>query len=195
MYLPKSKYTGGLYSNGEYTIVGSQTPYIGYYFKTTDGNFYTGKYPTDGPNNELSPLSIVSTLTSSPPLGEVGYYDSIDFRFNVSNSPYSKLKNITPSTLQPQTPTQSYPKPLEQDYQVGEFIRYFSKKINEDLYYETSGLFENDLYISIQVPWLLTGDKDKVYETNMNMVLLREQQLQISGLGAYLNFNYLKFYK
>ena len=194
MYLPKSKYTGNLYSNGDCSLVGDNTPYIGYYFRTTDGRFYTGKYPTDGPNNELTQISSPLSSTGDS-IEDSTYYTNVDYRFKSSNSKYSQLKNTTRESPQLKIPTHSYDTPSEQDYQVGEFTRYFSKKINENIYYETSALFQNELYIGFSIPWLLIGGKDKVYQTNMNMVMLKEQQLIISGLGAFINFNYLKFYK
>jgi len=186
MYLPKSKYTGNLYSNGTLGYATSLSPYFGYYFKTTDNQFFTGNYPGDGPNLPLQEISFKeedeADLDTPSPLNEY---------IIINSDPYYQ----STSTLV-EIPFPYYASPTTQDYQIGEFQRYFAKKVNENLYFETRFRFTtNSLYIGIQVPWLLTGDKDKVYQTNENMVMLREQQLQISGLGAYLNFNYLKFYK
>ena len=186
-YLPKSKYTGDLYSRGDLAIATTLDPYIGYYFELKTGECFTGKYPGDGPNTKL--------IQFNQNIDDTDLVYGTDPRLKSTNLEYSKLKYPglrLPSVL---SPISYYPIPLESDYQTGEFTRYFSKRINENVYTETDGLFENDLYIGIQVPWLLTGDKNDVYNTNMNVVLLQEQQLQISGLGAFLNFNYIKFYK
>ena len=49
MYYPKSQITTNLSTNGkEFQIVGKSEYYIGSYFKTSDGKFYTGKTPQDG---------------------------------------------------------------------------------------------------------------------------------------------------
>lgn len=191
MYYPKSKYKGELYSNGNFIIQDNNTPYTGYYYSTFDGKYFTGKFPNDGTN---LPLISYSPLTEIP---DPGVDDIInDFRFDsTDNFTYSRLKQIDRNTPQAIAPKSYYPQPIEDDYNVGEFTRYFSKKANENIYTETSALYQNSLYVGFSLPWLLTGDKDKVYQTNENMVMLKEQQLQISGLGAYLNFNYLKFYK
>jgi len=186
-YLPKSKYTGDLYSRGDLAIATTLDPYVGYYYELKSGECFTGKYPGDGPNTLLTRFS--------QNIDDTDLIYNTDPRLKSFNLEYSKLQY--PGLILPPitSPIPYYPNPLQSDYQTGEFIRYFSKRINENIYTETSALFENDLYIGIQVPWLLTGDKDKVYQTNENMVMVKEQQLQISGLGAYLNFNYLKFYK
>lgn len=188
MYLPKSQYIGNLYSNGEFAYEDDPiNPYFGYYFKTKTNILYTGRYPGDGKNLKLTffiPAANVgveaeedATTTGIVPIPE--------------NSVYFDLIGITEITI----PTPFYPKPTSSDYETGEFIRYFAKKANENLYTETSNFFENVMYMGISLPWLLVGDKNKVYETNRNMVLLKEQQLRISGFGDYLKHNYLKFYK
>lgn len=188
MYLPKSHITPDLYSNGELSIVGSNTPYIGYYFKTIKGKNYTGRYPNDGKNLEL---------TESTPQGtnEDSATYEIDYRFVGDNNTYSTVRGIQPTSPQPAIPTPSYPIPSNDDYKLGEFTRYFSKKANENIYTETSALFKNDLYIGFQIPWLISGDKNKVASVNKNIVKLKEQNLNISGFGDYLKHNYIKFYK
>jgi hypothetical protein len=51
MYYPKSQITTNLSTNGkEFQIVGTSEYYIGSYFKTSNGRFYTGKTPQDGNN-------------------------------------------------------------------------------------------------------------------------------------------------
>ena len=201
MYYPKSHITSNLYSNGEFAIIGSNTPYNGYYFSTIDNKFFTGRYPGDGTNEELikfqsTPPTPPGSDVNSPTNPELAGQD-IDFRFfGPDNTTYSLLNKVSPtSDIINYTPTPFYPQPSKQDYKLGEFTRYFSKKTNENKYTETSGLFENSLYIGIQLPWLITGDKDEVIRVNQNIVKLREQQLNISGLGEYLKFNYIKFYR
>lgn len=195
MYYPKSHITSNLYSSGELVIKDTNTPYNGYYFETLDKKRFTGRFPNDGDNLELIfldnsnldiPFGDTSTLEET--IGE-------DTRFYPSNIDYTLLKKIKPNQGLISSPTPFYPQPSEQDYQLGEFTRYFAKKTNENKYTETSGLFENSLYIGIKLPWLITGDRDEVIRVNQNIVKLREQQLNISGLGEYLKFNYIKFYK
>tara|TARA_B100001093_G_scaffold237161_2_gene227285 strand:+ start:2946 stop:3863 length:918 start_codon:yes stop_codon:yes gene_type:complete len=57
MYYPKSQIKTDLYTNGnEYSIKGSQTSYVGYYWKTSQNKFYSGKTPNSGDNLQLIPL-------------------------------------------------------------------------------------------------------------------------------------------
>jgi len=189
MYYPKSHITPNLYSNGEYSIVGSNNaPYTGYYFSTIDGKYFTGRYPEDGNNLELT--NILGNSVEGV-IDEV----SVDLRFGTrDNYLYSTANNISPNITNPSI-TPYYPQPTTQDYQLGEFTRYFAKKINQNNYIETNFLVPNELYIAFQLPWLIRGDKNEVARVNQNIVRLREQELSISGFGDYLKHNYLKYYK
>lgn len=192
IYYPKSQITPNLYSSGEMTYVGSQTSYTGYYFSTIDNKFYTGRFPGDGENLELSSISTSNTATTTEAFESQNPEDS---RFYPENVDYSNLKQLRYNQGLVNAPTQFYPQPTKQDYVTGEITRYFSKKANENIFYETSQLVSNKYYIGFSLPWKISGDKNIVSETNKKIVLLKEQQYQISGLGAYLYFNYLQFYK
>jgi hypothetical protein len=188
IYYPKANITPNLYSNGEIKVQGSNDPYIGYYFATYDGKLFSGREPGDGVNLPLSVTPILpdSVLESSP-----------DLRFEGDNEFYStnllKLKRpFIPPVL---TPVRYYPNPSLADYQTGEIQRYFAKKVNENIYTETRGIFENNLYIGFSIPWLIAGNKDNVAQVNQRIVALKEAELKIIGLGLYLKNNYLQFYK
>ncbi len=187
MYYPKSHITPNLYSNGDLTLKGSLTPYFGYYFSTIDKKAFTGKFIGDGDNLEL----IIPSTTIGDPDTEF-----MDKRFLTSDSnTYSKLSGVTPNTSLPTKPISTYPTPSRIDYQTGEFTRYFSKKSNENIYYETNALFKNTYYICFSLPWSIKGDKQKVAQTNKNIIELREKEYSINGLGAFLKFNYLQFHR
>jgi len=189
MYYPKSHITPNLYSNGELSIVGSKTPYYGHYFSTIDKKAFTGRYVGDGSNLELVLYTDVSGETDIDKVFTDTRFEGTD------NTTFSKLNNITPNNKLTPSPTPFYPNPTSDDYKLGEFTRYFSKKSNENIYYETSGIYSTPYYIGFSLPWSISGNKEKVYQTNKNLVELREKQLSISGLGDYLKNNYLKFYK
>jgi hypothetical protein len=189
IYYPKANITPNLFSNREYVLNGSNEPYTGYYFSTYDGKFYTGREPGDGINLEL--------ISSGPNFQGEAIAGEIDYRFvGTDNYFYStSLKKITPVNPISLTPQPFYPKPTLADYQTGEITRYFSKKVNEGIFYETQGTFQNTLYISFNIPWLITGDKDNVAKVNQRIVALKEAELKIIGLGIYLKNNYIQFYK
>jgi len=189
MYYPKSHITPNLYSEGNLTLKGSTKPYYGYYFSTIDGKAFTGRFVGDGDNLELV------LYNNSSGEGEMDQV-FVDERFNSKDAvTYSTLQGIKPSSKLPTSPTPYYPAPTRQQYQAGEFRRYFSKKSNEEIYYETSALFENEYYIGFSIPWKLTGDLQNVYLVNKRVVELKEKNLSIRGLGGFLKYNYIKFYK
>ena len=188
MYYPKSHITPNLYSNGELSIIGSNKPYVGYYFSTFDNKNFSGRFPNDGQNLELTTYSNLADSITGEEID--------DYRFStIDNATFSTLNNISPESDPPGSPVPYYPNPSTQDYKLGEFRRYFTKKSNENLYYETIGLFQNELYIGFYVPWVISGDKEQAYNTNKALVELREQELGITQFGDYLKHNYLKFYK
>lgn len=191
IYYPKSHITPNLYSNGGLAYKSSQAPYTGYYFAAVDGKNFTGKFPGDGNNLELVP-----TLEQSYPSPEVAEANNAeDPRFYPKNSIYSKINNVKYGKGIKNPPIPYYPSLTDKEYELGEFVRYFTKKVNNELYYETSDLYKNPLYISLSIVWTIRGDKTEVYNLNKNMVELKEQQLNINGLGVFLKFNYLKYYK
>jgi hypothetical protein len=189
IYYPKANIIPNLYSNGEVAVKGSNQPYIGYFFTTFDGKAYTGREPGDGANIELTiPLSSLYTNEDAT---------NPDYRFIGTNDFYSSnLLNLKRPVRTPiLTPTKYYPVPQDSDYQTGEFQRYFSKKINENIYTETRELFQNNLYIGFSIPWLIRGNIDNVAKVNQRIVALKEAELGVLGLGLYLKNNYIQFYK
>ena len=197
MYYPKSQIQTGFYSNSELVEVRSKQPYTGPYFKTSDGLLYSGKEPNEGKNIKLIlPSQLPSGVSSQ--LSKNGIKIE-DYRFTTTNTPYSILrgenKNITPYT-----PIPSYPILTDDNIQNGEFTRYFVKKSNQNSYTEiNSNNFINStsstLYISIQLQWVIGGEKENVRQINSKQIGFVEKNLQIEGLGGFLRFNYLQFYQ
>lgn len=193
-YYPKSQVKTNLYTKGgQLQLKSTKQEYIGYYWKNSKGELFTKKNPNVGGSETLEyipkvPSSNVNLIT-----------------YNKDNKIYNFLKkvNITKSFL---VPSYQKPSPVEQDYNLGNFTRYFAKKVNENIYIETSKSTYNDLkgenqkydynsYLIFTLTWTLTGNSNKVSQTNYNIITLTEQNYNITGLGAYLKFNYLEFYK
>jgi len=97
-------------------------------------------------------------------------------------------------------------KPTEQDYQKGQFFRFFVKKRNEPLYIEInrkifSSIKNQDTkvyskyYLPFRLLWTLTGPKGDVIEANRTITTKAEQFLQLTFLSDYLEQDWLKFYK
>lgn len=216
MYIPKNRITTNLYTNtNELVYKISKLPYNGYYWKTYDGKFFTGKTPNDTPYQELEKNTIVEdSINPIVPSSGIAFTDSPS-PLSDDNAPYSekliidysRLKNINlnqPS--QKLTPQQYYPTPTSDDYKLGSFTRYFISKINEPIcielnkstYDKISQQDNNwnwEIYTPFNIQWALTGEKEQVYKTNRNIVLIEERKIKSKGLSILLKNDYLKFYK
>jgi hypothetical protein len=219
MYYPKSQIKTNLYTNGdEYVIELTKSPYSGYYYLTSTGIAYTGKTPDDRPNQKLIKVEQVVSETFTSPINpnvtatilssdSPGALDTVSFSNYTSVLNYATLKNINifnpPVKLLPYySPVQ----PTSQDYQNGEFQRYFVKKTNGIVYIEINQdqfakleakdpQIEFSLYEPFTITWVLTGDKEQVAKTNRNIIELAEKRNRLPKFGEYLKFDYLKYYK
>jgi len=209
MYFPNSQIKTNLYTNGgEYILSTTKKEYKGYYYKLSNGKSYTGKSPNDKPNILLSPQPNTNdTPNSTLPTSdndisinnsvEEGYemYSFLNFKL------YPQNKSFLPRSIPQYNPTT----PIQKDYDLGVFQRYFCKKNNELIYIEIDKttfqkLNSNnpqiawDLYSALSLNWYLTGDKSKVYNTNKNLSTLIETQQKWHGFSQYFKDKYLKYY-
>jgi len=217
MYYPLSQIITNLYTNGsEFSIApdgNENTIYIGYYWKTSKGDFFTGRTPDDSPIVKLYPLALNPIKENNIlPLAK----DNISVNFlteeifpedaiiNDNLLTYVKISNFNNS--KPQLPYYSITLPSDKDYQTGEFIRFFCKKANENNYIEIDKEYYNKLvkndrsvtfeyYIPFNISWRLTGDKEQVYKVNKNVVELTMKQQKLPMFDLYIKKDYTKYYK
>ena len=197
MYYPLSQITSNLHTNGrEFVIKSTNSPYSGYYWKTSKGQYFTGKTPQDIPIQELIPITSLNPNSAESPLYTELFLGSNDV---------IEYTSVSLPFKQTQLPTYSPTFPTSQDYQVGEFRRYFCKKTNELIYLEISKdtytkLVNKDsqilyqLYFPFNIPWQLTGDKTQVYKTNKNIVELTMFRNKLSMFDKYIKEDYTKYY-
>jgi len=202
MYYPKSQITTNLYTNGDKLMYKSNSiPYMGYYWTTSTGKIYTGKTPEDTPTEELIELNI--PRASQNLTNQEAIFNNVESNINLSLKVYSSL---IPSPSSLFLPTYFQPQPTSQDYQTGEFRRYFVKKTNELIYIEVSkDTYDNILnqnsqwlwqdYLPFNIPWSISGDKLTVAKTNKNIVDLIMLRLSLYKFNDYLRNDYTKFYK
>ena len=197
MYYPLSQITSNLYTNGnEFAYLSNNQPYVGYYWKTSKGKYYTGKTPQDTPISELILLSFNEANASQ-------LIDSYYNQDEITPVRYVDLTNPPPAAL---LPSYSPTFPTQQDYTNGEMRRYFCKKTNEIIYLEISKdtydkLVDQDpkilyqLYLPFNLPWQLTGSKEQVFTTNKNIVELTSVRQKLPMLMEYLKMDFTKYYK
>jgi hypothetical protein len=195
MYYPQSQVTPNLYTNGgEFQITATGEVYKGYYFAVSTGQKFTGRNQNDSPVLELTPAVIETNEIFNVQLPEVTTLRNIEYN-NVIPVP-SKI--IYKPIYNPNVPTQ-------QDYQIGEYRRYFCIKTNEIIYIEINQItFDKlvnkstdilwSLYQPFDIPWNLTGVKEQVATVNRNIVLLTMKNLSLPQFDAYLKFDFTKYY-
>ena len=205
MYFPKSQITSNLYTNGnEFVLSTTQEIYIGFYFKTSTGKIFTGKTPDDRPNIELIPLISNENILTPLDNNFQSNYSTTANIFEQSNEIYLDIKSEIP--LVKFIPSYSPTLPTPQDYQNGEFQRYFCKKTNEIKYIEINKeqfdklvaqdpQIEFSLYQPFTITWIISGDKDTVAKTNRNIVELASFRQKLPRLADYLRFDYTKYLK
>jgi hypothetical protein len=194
-YYPKSQIKTNLFTPGkQLQIVESQEEYIGHYWKTSKGEYFSGKSPSDSPSISLELIPVPPTPSPSTVI--------ID---NNSSKVYNKLKNVSLNT-ELKLPFYQKNFPTSEDYEIGNVRRYFAKKENENIYIEINKEVYNklskkdpeyafNLYITLSFLWKIKGSPEEVKFTNEKIVNLVEKNNKIEGLGKYLKFNFLEFYK
>ena len=215
-YIPKNKIITNLYtSTKELAYKDTKEFYVGNYWKSYDGKFFTGKNPNDTPSREL--VKIKPTEEDFNPIiktNQIAYTDAPTILDNIDDEGYSeelitqyaKLKNINLNEIPKQiVPKHLYPKPTEDDYKLGVFDRYFLYKINEPLFLEVDEdvykavkgkdpKYYTTPYIQFLMSWTLEGDKSEVYNINKRIIELTEKRINRRGLKEFLKFDYIKFW-
>ena len=215
MYIPKNRIITNLTTSpGEFVYKNTRNSYEGFYWKSYNGKFYTGKTPNDFPVNEIVKLvddNIITDINNPTTELYVTLESSLEndvfTESDILNLNYAILKKINLSSPPRKLlPSQYYPTPTPSDYNLGVFTRYFVVKANENIYLEVNeDTFNNiqnksadwawELYTPFSLPWTLTGERDTVFITNQNITQLTEQRTKRRGLQEFLKRNYLKFYK
>ena len=195
MYYPQSKIKSNQYTNGdEYLRSDTLEPYTGYYWINSRSQAFTGKTPQDKPT--------VSLILDQGNQNVTDVEDPLDTSVNWITNYNPKITEQKPGKI----PSRFKTIPTQDDYDTGEFQRYFTKKSNQNIYYEISKEDYNSivgqssvilwqLYNAISLPWQLTGEKEEVFRINRNIVLLTEQEQRLPGFRRIFRENYLEYYQ
>jgi hypothetical protein len=204
LYYPPNQIKPNLFANsGEFVFSSNTLPFSGSYHQLSNGRYYTGALHSND-SLEIIPITSLTQPSSISNNPRVNVTLVVIDDTNTVNNTYSRLTNQ--NTSPKELPVNLQNLPTLQDYQIGEFTRYFAKKINQDLYIEfTQDLYDRlisqnpsiyyEQYTAFKLPWRLIGDKQQVARTNKNIVDLTSQQFNLSRFGRYLKDNYLKYYK
>ena len=211
MYFPQSQIKTNLSTNGgEFVTLLTNENYIGSYWSTSSGKYYTKKNPQDTPYEELikfAPLPLNNNSSVSI-LGiqSTGSIENLNPNYETVRA-YDLARGVDVNNPEIRlTPQYFLPTPTEKDYSLGAFTRYICKRTNQDIYIEinkdtynglndASSEYLFSLYDPFTITWTLTGDSiSEVSKTNLKVVSLVEEQNKYKGLVRYFK-NYSQFVK
>ena len=193
MYIPKSQIIDNQFTNGNELVRSDNGKnYTGFYWQDSRGRIFSGKNPSDVPTISLN--AVVVDSTEEPAIVNNKSTWLTDYN--------RKITSDTPGTI----PVRYTPKPSDDAYDIGEFQRYFTKKTNQNIYFEISDkdykrLSSKDstvawqIYQAIELPWQISGDKQTAYTVNRNIVLQTERQDKLPGFNKIFREDYLQYYK
>lgn len=198
MYFPLSQIESNLYTpGGELTIVSTGENYVGDYYKTSKDQFFTGKNPSDGPNNRLQPSSEFSDDYTFEPA-------NFDFQYSVADDAY--INATGRSVLNKVPPRSNIPLPQPDDYINQNFQRYFLKKNTNYIYSEIdkkqySAYITQDnsvqytVYTPLELNWKIKGKLLQVYKQNYNTVKFKANEIQWIKFEEYFKWRFAKYYR
>jgi|TARA_R110000744_G_scaffold66620_4_gene136208 hypothetical protein len=218
VYIPQSQIKENQFTKKySWVYLKNKQPYTGFYYTLSNGTAYTGKNPNNPPNDEIVQLS--EDEISSPLAREegvynlqseyVGAYEGNTFENQRQNaldvSIYGILNNQVPTLIR-SYPLLTKPNPTPEDYEKGEFLRYFCFKINQpnsflEINQETYDYLQAqnpvwmwEDFVSFTLNWYISGDIDKIFNNNKGSIFVKEQELKRKGLESYLDKQYLQLY-
>jgi hypothetical protein len=224
-YYPLSQIKTNIYSNKDLVTEFGEF-YTGYYWKNSKGKFFSGRTPQDTPSQELfislnpNPLADPPNPKSNDPISQVSEISPINtlttfpgdpdptimpFEYKLTNFIVDDYDTLKPFSIRGSLPLYSPAYPTTQDYQIGEFRRFFCKKTNEIQYIEID-LKQYDLliykdpqilwqlYFPFNIPWAISGQISDVSRVNKNVVELTMKQLKLPRFNDYLKNDYTKYF-
>ena len=203
-YYPKSQIKENQYTNGgEFVIVSSQENYLGYYWSTSKGEFFTGKTPNDKPTQKIQVASKIPALEKTK--SKTPTIEPFPDSYFIVDDAYYQSKGLSKYRDAPRMPIQTLGKPTDKDIQNGFFNRYFVKKGNEFKFVEISKEEYNkfkdkdtsvqwQLYTPTKIKWDIQGDREQVYNGNKTVVSLAEQRQSVPGFTLFFRGKFDKFW-
>lgn len=212
-YYPKSQIKTNLYTNGdEFNIIGSNTSYIGEYYSTSTGKFYTGKNPNSGQNQELIqisqtlPLNGLNTQNNSPenelilekniPGPSTEEWTAIINNGWNSNAINNETYNFSSNDTRLVPPEINPSQPITEETNNGIYQRYYVKDILNTSYIEisketfksmaTSDLYALDLFDAIVLSFKIGRENDGF---NHYQMITAELKFNWVGFASISPFN------
>lgn len=213
-YYPKSKIkTGKTTRGGQFLLEGKS--YVGKYYETFDGKFYTGENPVFGKNQLLIkiPTFQSSEYMNTAPMSQ--QFRQQLSKVNGLDNSVSETVNI-PGAVFKGSPTSYFPQPLQTDYDKGYIVRYFTKKVNTPGYVieispaEYSAIksgttsYDVSYWLIQEIFWKLTGPLNSKrisqYDTRAGIIDTNKRLVETAnktflGIIDFIGGDYTKFAK
>ena len=219
MYFPKAQIKPNLYTNGEELVYKENlNPYIGYYFSVSSGKFYTGAYPSNSsieliksetPEPDIL-INVVNPYESdftpvygldedqefTPPTTK-----SYVIGGNLGDRKNQRYMDLTSIPKIKTIPIPYNSKLTAEEATQEEYFRYFAKSNSQNIYTEIDKIsFEKfssqDPTVAFKyytVTFLVWSLKNNSFETNKNMVLLKEKNLNWYNFHQFFKGNFGNF--
>lgn len=203
-YYPKSQIKENQYTNGgEFVVVSTQENYLGYYWSTSKGEFFTGKTPNEKPTQKIQVASKIPALEKTK--SKTPTIEPFPDTYFIVDDAYYQSKGLSKYRDAPRLPIQTLNRPTDKDIQNGFFNRYFVKKGNEFKFIEISkdeyNKFKNQdtsvqwqLYTPTKIKWDIQGNREQVYNGNKTVVSLTEQRENLPGFTLFFREQFDKFW-
>jgi len=179
LFYTAEEITKNLYTSGKELMYQEGTEYIGPYHSYSTGELYTGNIWSSKQSIKLIPY----------------------IRRDVLNNVYRSLKSINIST---KSIPRHKPNIIQSDKTTGYIVRYFLKKINEEIIIEVSkdtykqwkqGNIDKKLYIGVELNWYITGNIEDTFDgpafnrgvINQNNRQIKAAQSTIPTINLILN--------
>tara|TARA_Y100000592_G_C5428930_1_gene297271 strand:+ start:305 stop:1204 length:900 start_codon:yes stop_codon:yes gene_type:complete len=202
MYFPKSQIVTNLYTPGqEFVTVTDGLEYIGNYWKTSQGFYFTGTNPKD---QNVQPLqrSLINDTPGGGALSNAN--DDLENYINLSPIVYQNVSGIP--IIDKQTKINRVPFPTKTNYVNKNFQRYFLKRTNNFSYLETSKNIysrivdkdievQYEIYQPIQLTWRIKGKLLDVYKQNFNTVQYQGNLYNWVKFDLYFKNRYARYFR
>lgn len=203
-YYPSSRVKINQVTKGGELLL-SGKPYVGKFYSTYDGKYYSGPNPMTGPNDRLLPVAN-STNTS---IISSGIPSAVVAQLNKNAKRASVIKSET-------APKSYYPKPIQSDYDLGYIDRYFLKKQNDKGYImeispleyaninNGTAVYDTTFLETQQIRWKLTGPLKSIrlsqYDTRAGIIDTNKRLVEAAnpnffGLVEFIGGEYDKWAK
>jgi|TARA_R110001606_G_C15375713_1_gene649948 hypothetical protein len=204
MYYPKSQVETNLYTPGaEYATVMDGKEYVGNYWRTSKGLYYTGKNPQDVNVREL-----VKSIAYDDPFGLAltEANDDIPVYTNNNMAPYEYIQASGKKIIEKMNVVNTTPFPTKNNYTNKNFERYFLKRTTNYQYTETDNLnydliisknpkSQFEIYSPIKLSWRIYGKLLDVYKQNYNTVQHNSKIYEWIKFDLFFKNRYAKYFK